>query len=85
MELALSELTNKVLSLPIDDRTVLAQRLWESIEGFVDTDVEAEWLKVAEQRWRDIEEGRVQCIPAEEAMTTARSRLNKYDDIKKGF
>jgi len=85
MELALSELTNKVLSLPIDDRTILAQRLWESIEGFVDTDVEAEWLKVAEQRWRDIEEGRVQCIPAEEAMTIARSNLNKYDDIKEGF
>jgi len=77
MELALSELTYRALSLPIDERTVLAQRLWESIEGFVDSDVEDEWLNAAEQRWRDIEEGRVQCIPAEEAMTKARSRLSK--------
>jgi len=77
MELALSELTDRALSLPIDERTVLAQRLWESIEGFIDTDVEKEWLNAAEQRWRDIEEGRVRCIPAEEAMTKARSRLSK--------
>ncbi len=77
MELALNELTDRALSLPIDDRTVLAQRLWESIEGFVDADVEAEWLNAAEQRWREIEEGRVQCIPAEEAMMKARSRLSK--------
>ncbi len=77
MELEMSELTDRALSLPIDERTVLAQRLWESVEGFIDTDVEEEWLNMAEQRWRDIEEGRVQCIPAEEAMTKARSRLSK--------
>ena len=77
MELVLSELTDKALLLPVDERTVLAQRLWESVEGFVDTGVEEEWLNVAEQRWRDIEEGRVQCIPAEEAMKKARARLDK--------
>ncbi len=77
MELALNELTDRALALPIDERAILAQRLWESIEDFVDTDVEEEWLKVTEQRWKDIEEERVQCIPAEEAMEKAKARLKK--------
>ncbi len=77
MELALNELTDKALALPTDERAILAQRLWESVEGFADGTIEKEWLKVAEQRWKDIEEGRVQCIPAEEAMKKARARVNK--------
>lgn len=77
MELALSELTDKALALPIDERTILAQLLWESIDGFVEPDVEKEWFKVAQKRWTDIEKGRVQCIPAEEAMKKARTSLNK--------
>jgi len=77
MELALSELTDKALALPIDERTILAQRLWESIDGCIEPDVEKEWFKVAQKRWMDIEKGRVQCIPAEEAMKKAKASLNK--------
>ena len=72
MELALSEITDKALSLPIDDRVALAQRLWDSIEGFIDPETEDAWLKEAEKRWQEIEEGRVECIPAEEAIQLSR-------------
>lgn len=75
MELALSEITDKALSLPIDDRVTLAQRLWDSIEGFIDPETEDAWLKEAEKRWQEIEEGRVECIPAEEAMKKAKASL----------
>jgi putative addiction module component (TIGR02574 family) len=71
MEWALNELTSKALALPLGERILLAQRLWESIEDFIDSDVEQEWLNAAEQRWKDIEEGSVQCIPAEKAMKIA--------------
>ena len=77
MELALNELTNKALALPLGERTLLAQRLWESIEDFIDSDIEQEWFNVAEQRWKDIEVGSVQCIPVEEAMKTARAKLKR--------
>jgi len=45
MELALNELTDKALALPTDERAILAQRLWESVEGFADGTIEKEWLK----------------------------------------
>ena len=77
MELALNDLTDKALSLPIDERTVLARRLWESIEGFLDKNIGQEWLDVVEKRWSDIENGSVQCIPAEEAIRRARTRINR--------
>ncbi|MCX6583967.1 MAG: addiction module protein [Candidatus Aminicenantes bacterium] len=35
--------------------------------------IEEEWLALAEKRWIEIEEGKVQCIPAEEAMMKART------------
>lgn len=76
MELALSEITDKALSLPIDDRVALAQRLWDSIEGFIDPEIEDAWLKETEKRLKEIEEGKVECIPAEEAMKRAKASLS---------
>ena len=76
MEFSLNEITNQALSLPIDDRVALAQRLWDSIEGFSDPGTEDAWLKEAEKRWQEIKEGKVECIPAEEAMKRAKASLN---------
>jgi putative addiction module component (TIGR02574 family) len=77
MELALNELTDQALSLSVDERTLLAQRLWESIEGFIDTETEKAWLEESDRRWKDIKEGKVKCIPAEKAMKKARASLNR--------
>jgi putative addiction module component (TIGR02574 family) len=68
-------LLDQVFALPVDDRAILAQRIWDSIEHFISSDVEQAWLDEAERRWREIEEGRVQCVPAEEAIKLARNRL----------
>ncbi|MCP4151366.1 MAG: addiction module protein [bacterium] len=38
---------------------------------------EEEWLDVAERRWQEIETGKVECIPAEEAMKSIRASLEK--------
>ncbi|MDI6793757.1 MAG: addiction module protein [bacterium] len=70
-------LAEKVLALPIDERVILAQRVWDSVEHFVDPEIEKAWLDEAERRWREIEQGRVQCMPAEEVMKKARASLNK--------
>jgi putative addiction module component (TIGR02574 family) len=77
MELALNELTDQALSLSIEERAILAQRLWESIEGFIDTETEKAWLEESDRRWKDIKEGKVKCIPAEKAMKEARASLNR--------
>lgn len=68
-------LLDQALALQADERAILAQRLWDSIEHFLSPDVEHAWLEEAERRWREIEEGRVQCIPGEVAMKQARNSL----------
>jgi len=71
----LSDVTKDALSLPADDRAVLAQRVWESMEHFADADVEKAWMAEADRRWREIEEGKVQCQPADQVMSQARKSL----------
>ena len=71
----LADLTKEALSLPVEDRVVLAQRVWESMEHFASDDVERAWTEEADRRWREIEEGKVQCQPADQVMTRARKSL----------
>lgn len=72
-----SALLDKVLNLQIDERAILAQKIWDSIEHFVSPEVEAAWLAEADRRWREIEEKRVTCISAEEAIKKSRQSLRK--------
>jgi len=77
MNISTAELTKKVLSLSTEERIIIAQQIWESVEDFVTPDVEKEWLEESEKRWRDIEEGRVKCIPAEEVIQKVKASLKK--------
>jgi putative addiction module component (TIGR02574 family) len=71
----LTDVTKEALALSIEDRVVLAQRVWESIEHFSNADVEKALMDVADRRWREIEEGKVQCEPADQVMKRARESL----------
>jgi putative addiction module component (TIGR02574 family) len=71
------ELTERLLALPVEDRAVLAQRLWDSIEHFAEPATREAWLDEADRRWREIEEGTVQCVPATEVMRRARASLRE--------
>ena len=35
MDITINELTSQVMTLPPDERAILAQRLWDSLEDFV--------------------------------------------------
>lgn len=72
----LAHLTNQILTLAVDERVILAQKVWDSVSDFVDPDVEQAWLEVADQRWRDIQEGKVQCVPAEKVFADIRAKLS---------
>jgi len=73
----LTDVTKKAMALPIEDRVVLAQRVWESVQHFASRDLEKEWLNEADRSWREIEEGKVQCLPAAEVMKRARKSLGR--------
>lgn len=73
----LADVTKEALSLSPEDRAVLVQRVWESIEHFGSPEVEAAWMAEVDRRWREIEEGKVQCLSADEAMKRVRESLGR--------
>lgn len=73
----LTDVTEDALSLPVEDRVVLTQRVYDSMAHFANADVERAWMEEADRRWWEIEEGKVQCQPATEVMRRARGSLNR--------
>jgi putative addiction module component (TIGR02574 family) len=71
----LNKITDQVMSLPPDARALLAHKLWDSLGDFADPNIERLWLEEAEKRWQEIEEGKVECIPAETVMMKAMNNL----------
>ena len=77
MATAIHELTDQAMTLSADERTILALRLWESVEDFIDPEIEQAWFEEVEKRWLEIKDGVVECLPAEEVMKKARAKLNR--------
>ena len=72
----LTKLTNQALTLPVEERVMLAQCVWDSVEHFESDEVKKAWMETADRRWSEIEEGKVKCLPAEEVMRQARNSLS---------
>ena len=77
MNAATKRLTEEILALPLDDQVAIAQAVWDHVEHFADSEIEQAWMEESERRWREIEEGKVECVPAAEAMSRARASLDK--------
>ncbi|MBN1102700.1 MAG: addiction module protein [Deltaproteobacteria bacterium] len=71
----LTDVTDQALALPVEERVILAQRVWDSVGHFANLEVEKAWMQEVDRRWREIEEGKVKCLPAEQVMNQARERL----------
>lgn len=62
------------LSLSPDDRAELAERLILSLDEKHQTDLEAAWNAEIQRRLDEIDQGKVELIPGEEAMRLLRAR-----------
>ena len=71
----LEDLSLELLGLPASDRAVLAERLISSLDESRATNSESLWLEEAKKRSAEIDEGVVECIPAEEAFRRAAQDL----------
>jgi putative addiction module component (TIGR02574 family) len=60
------QLTAQVLALPEASRAQLMAAIRSSLSHPPGEHSEAWWEQELERRWREIVEGKVQCIPAEE-------------------
>lgn len=74
---SLTEIENDALRLPPEDRARLAVDLLASLEGSVESPEEIEklWLAEAERRFRELRDGVVQGIPAQEVFAQLRTKL----------
>ena len=63
----------QALQLSVEERARLADRLIASL--FEDTEVEEAWAAEVERRIEEIESGRVQLVPAADAIARARAAI----------
>ncbi len=65
----------EALHLPVPERAKLAHKLLLSLEDMSESEIEAAWLDEAERRAREIDQGLVRLISAEEVSRKARDLL----------
>ncbi len=77
----MTDLTEKILqdalSLPSHMRTILIDKLLESLNIPIQKEIDALWAKEAERRISDIDTGKVKSIPGEKVFEEIRSRFGK--------
>jgi putative addiction module component (TIGR02574 family) len=71
--MSVEELETEALKLPADERERLAIRLLSSVESWLE--FEAEWIEEVERRARELDEGAVETIPADQVIRDALDRL----------
>ena len=70
-----SQASHELLGLPAAQRALLAKQLIASLDETEMEDVEALWVREAEARYAEIENGVVDCQPVDEALKEAREKL----------
>lgn len=66
---------DQALHLPVDERAKLAQRLLESLDELSEKDAEELWLREAQRRACEIDDGVVQLVTSEELEQRVQARL----------
>lgn len=77
MARSIEELESEIRSLSADERMHLLRDLIADLDGAMEADVEKAWLQEAERRYKELKDGFVEAVPAEEVFARARARLKK--------
>jgi putative addiction module component (TIGR02574 family) len=77
MARTVEELEAEIRSLSADDRMHLLRDLIADLDGALEQEVEKAWLEEAERRYKELKEGLVEPVPAEEVFARARAQLNR--------
>ena len=66
MSLTASQILEAALALPYDERSEVAIRLAESVEGFASPEIEAAWNEEIARRIKEADEGNAEYLTEEE-------------------
>jgi len=73
----LTIIQEEIGELSVSDKETLLRVLWEELDGPPDPAVDAEWLEEVQRRSREIDEGLVECSPAEEVIARLEALIKK--------
>jgi putative addiction module component (TIGR02574 family) len=73
----LSEIENEIRSLARGDQERLLRALLEELDGPADPGVERAWLEEVQRRSRELDDGTVEAIPADQVFARVRAALAK--------
>lgn len=77
MGMTVEQIAEEALALSSDARALLADRLVESLDPAEDVQVKALWLAEARRRREEVQLGKVQTIPGEDALAEVRRAVSK--------
>ena len=72
---SLDQIAAEILLLPNISRAMLADKLIESLEFDIDTNIQSAWISVAKQRRDEVREGVVRVIDGDEALAQIRQSI----------
>jgi putative addiction module component (TIGR02574 family) len=75
MVMNLKQIEDEVLHLSLEERAGLAQKLLLSLEVASEEEIENDWMSEAHRRAKELDEGIVKAIPAEEVRKKAQALL----------
>jgi hypothetical protein len=73
----LEQIETEALKLGARSRAALAQKLLKSLEPATETDNERAWYDEAERRERELDEGKIDTIPARDVLRRLKSEIGR--------
>ena len=73
---ATKKLIDQALSLPIEERALIADSLLKSLNK-PDPEIDKKWIKIAKQRLEEIRSGKIKPIPGNEVFNRVDERFAK--------
>ena len=75
MSFTVTKLAEEAMALPSESRAYLAEKLLETLDFEEDFAVSEVWLKELRKRCQELDEGKVEAVPAEAAIAELRKSL----------
>lgn len=70
------ELIEEVISLPIEERALIADSLLRSLNP-VEPDIDKKWVRLARKRLEELKSGKIKSVPGDEVFKRIWQRFSK--------
>lgn len=75
MSMTVEQIAEAAMTLPPQSRALLADRLWQSLEGVSKSELNPEVVALIDRRYQQLKSGQTNGIPAEQFIAELREEL----------